>query len=73
MPNRGKCIFSNCNCNCYLKNKNCKLNLCILCYHADVWHKIKDNQFVSSRPQCRKPVYVHESIRFCPSVDDLPA
>ena len=78
MNQRYNCVFSNCYCDSYIKNKN---NLCINCNHANVWHSLQSKppcddylSFVSPRKFARKPFYEKRHIITIlePQVPPLP-
>ena len=60
---RLKCLFKDCSCTCYKKNKT---TLCLQCKHHKIWHeKTKPPtdsylQFYSPRKKARIPVYVSD-------------
>lgn len=62
---RLKCLFKNCTCTCYKKNRS-KSKICLMCNHHKIWHeKTKPPsdaylQFCSPREKARKPIYVSD-------------
>jgi len=63
---RKQCLFQCCPCKCYKGYRS----QCLRCNHGQVWHKIDEKQFQSSRVMAEQGRYTHD--RVMPMVPELP-